>query len=69
MMCRLRDLASPCLDYGNKYEFYGRIAEDTQAYMQENGDLPESRQDLIVHLLGGVISRLESQFPGRGGRR
>lgn len=58
LMIRLREIASGCINYANKYEFYGTIGESAQKYIEENGDSKEILQKLMVHLLDEVISLL-----------
>lgn len=60
LMCRLRDIASESINYLNKYEFYGKIAENVQKYIEKNGDSKESLQDLLIHLLDDVIFMIKS---------
>ena len=60
LIFRLRDLASRIINYQNKYKFYGKIAENTQKYIEKNGDSKEFRRDLLIQLLDEVICLIES---------
>ena len=35
---QLRDLFAPHIDFINKYEFYGRLADSANSYLEEDGD-------------------------------
>ena len=60
LMFRLRDIASGIIDYMNKYEFYGKIAESAPKYIEKNGDSKEIRQDLLIYLLDEISCLIES---------
>ena len=46
-MERVRDIATDCVDYTNKYEFYGMIAEKTREFIEKHGD-PEGQEKILV---------------------
>lgn len=60
LMCRLRDIASESVNYLNKYEFYGKIAECAKKDIEKNGDTKESLKSLLIHQLDEAISLLRS---------
>ena len=55
LMIQLRKLCSDYIDYLNKYEFYGTIAENAIAYIEKHGDKVTDKKMLIQNLLSRVI--------------
>jgi hypothetical protein len=60
LMFRLRDIASESINYLNKYELYGKIAENIQKYIQKNGETEESLKGLLTYLLDETIFLIKS---------
>ena len=53
-MERVRDIAADCVDYTNKYEFYGMIAEKTREFMEKHGDAEGQEKILVLELVRDV---------------
>ena len=53
---QLRDLFAPYIDYMNKYEFYGRLADSANRFISTSGD--EVQQDVLQSVLHEANSLL-----------
>ena len=47
---QLRDLFVPYIDYINKYEFYGRLADSANSHLEEEGDSENSTSLLVASI-------------------
>lgn len=53
-MERVRDIAADCVDYTNKYEFYGMIARKTGEFLEKHGDAEGQEKMLVLDVLRDV---------------
>jgi hypothetical protein len=62
LMIQLRELCTNYINYLNKYEFYGTIAENAIAFIEKHGDKDSNSKVMIIHLLNQVIVLLWSKI-------
>jgi len=61
MLYSLRDNSKEYLDYRNKYEFYGRIAEAAKLFLEKKLDQKNDRQLLLVCLAEAEVIVMEKK--------
>jgi len=58
LMESLRDICNPYLNYVNKYEFYGRIADIANHYIAKNGDPGIDQKELQMLIIEDVTKNI-----------
>jgi hypothetical protein len=64
LICRLRDICAPLINFQNKYWFYGEIAQSIQAFIAEQGDSKDFLKDLMLYVVDRVIALLDLPMHG-----
>lgn len=59
LMFRLPNLSHVCINYTNKYEFYGTIAEKSKDFINERGNYKSNEIDLVLYLLDEISSLIK----------